>query len=536
MNFRRFLWDIYGLLRISSHRFLSEGLDVSCQSFESIPGDYKNTLRQRTISELSLDGIWEATIPSDNFHLEPNFDCCKSEFKSRRLKGRWSIKKHADFSSQVKFFERDIEDVLNDGLPYEQSEYLVTLSRFFIGEYSKSASFNCRERVMKMINDLAQSLSKRCEYRNYSFNNHLLNNLRALTWANFLNMNNKEFERSSGLYFLYLEKLLDDQGWLAEGSSSYHLLVTVWTLEMASLLCPESQAIVENTCIKMVEHCDVFIINDTEMILKGDVCPDMTVKMVLKDFKKLSGNLRIRNRNKSRNSKYANISSEYIAFKHEDKRVIFSLLPSSRGQKPHHGHMDSRHIDFIQNGHPVIINSGRHCYSGECDIQDFQRSASSHNGLHYADLWQPKFRRAGYWLPSFLNGESKVNLINDTCVRISEFGLGANRREFSREIRFLANGVLEVCDDLFNTSSNIKNAFLSYIFNPSLQLSKLDDNSIRYSSDDISGTIEVLGVVKSISIQETTTVSKNYGHKIQAPVLKISIGSFSKQQVKLVFK
>lgn len=534
MKLRRVFWDIYGLIRISSHRFRREGLDVSCVPFKSIPGLYRNILHQRGISELCVDWIWEATIPSDDFYLEPELSCCESEFRSRRKKGRWSINKHADFSSQLRFFERDIVEVLEVGLPYEQSEYLVTLARFLVGQASSSPSLDSRYRIMKMINDLAQRLSERCEYRHHSFNNHLLNNLRALTWANFLNLSVRQFERSSGLYFLYLEKLLDDQSWLAEGSSNYHLLVTVWTLEMASLLCPESQTLVENTCTRMIEHCNEFIINDSEMVLKGDVCPDMTVEMVLRDFKKLSVHLQIGN--KFREPKAFNASSEYISLNHGAKRVICSLLPASRGQKPHHGHMDSRHIDFIQNGRPVIINSGRHCYSGDCNIQHFQRSKSSHNGLHYADEIQPKLRRAGYWLPSFLNGESKVRVVDDTCVCISEVGLGVNRSEFSREIKFLANGVLEVFDDLHNTGAPFENASLFYIFDPSLKLSKLADHVITYSSDHVSGTIEVVGAVERISIQETTAVTKNYGHIMQAPVLEILIRSLSTQQVKLVFK
>lgn len=534
MNFSRVFWDIYGLIRMSSHRFLREGLDVSCLPFERIPGYYTKILCQRRITELHTDGIWETTIPTENFYLEPEFRCCESELRSRRLKGRWSIKKQANIASQVEFFERDIIEVLEDGLPYEQSEYLVTLSRFLVGKSSNTANSDSRERVMKMINDLAYCLYQKCEYRRFSFNNHLLNNLRALTWANFLNENSENFEKSSGLYFFYLEKLLDDQCWLAEGSSSYHLLVTVWTLEIVSLLSTKSQLMVENICAKMVEHCDVFIINDNEMVLKGDVCPDMTVEMVLKDFNRLSEHLRIRSRKSEPEN--SNASTEYITLKHGDKRVICSLLPSSRGQRPHHGHMDSRHIDLIQNGYPVVINSGRHCYSSDCDLQDLQRSIFHHNGLHNANHVQPIFRRSGYWLPSFLNGENKVRIIDDNCIHISEAGLGTNRSEFNRKIRFLANGTLEVCDDLNNLGSHKDGALLFYIFDPSLKISKLATNSIAYSSNNVSGTIEVVGAFKRISFQETTIISKNYGHTIQAPVLKILIGSLGKQQLKLVFK
>ena len=110
MNFSRVFWDIYGLIRMSSHRFLREGLDVSCLPFERIPGYYTKILCQRRITELHTDGIWETTIPTENFYLEPEFRCCESELRSRRLKGRWSIKKQANIASQVEFFERDIID------------------------------------------------------------------------------------------------------------------------------------------------------------------------------------------------------------------------------------------------------------------------------------------------------------------------------------------------------------------------------------------------------------------------------------------
>jgi len=532
MKLSYFLLDIYSLFRIVSHRFLKTGLDVSCVPFSEIPGNIAITTRPLEKSKLSLSNLWEATIPSEEFFVDPISQCCQPEFISRKSKGRWSIKPSLDIESQITVFEQDSHRVASNGLPYEQSEYIATLSRLIIGNSMIAGIPDGEARVMAIINRLSHSLSLQCEYRYFSYNNHLLNNLRALTWAHYLNEESEKFERSSGLYFYYLDKLLDDSGWLTEGSSSYHVLVTVWTLEMVHILHPDSRQHVFVTLYKMIEHCDVFITEANKLIIKGDICPDMTTDMIIRDFNVLVANFRDKSDN--RGSNLISQSSEYISLSRDKKKVVCSILPSERGQRPHHGHMDSRHLDYVIGGIPLIINAGRHCYSGICELQAFQRSAACHNGAFSFEKFLPRLRSEGYWLPSFLNGKDEIRIYSDSCFLIADASNGAKRLATSRVINFNTEGALEVTDSFDKPVRGKKPVSFLYIFDPAFKLSKFCEQSISYASDQISGTIDIEGKLDKLIITVDEIVSKNYGHIEKAFVVELVINPMREQKIKLL--
>lgn len=534
MNISRIIWDGYALFRIISHRFLNEGLDVACTPYAKIPGNINGTFGRQKELAPCLSKIWEFTIPSESFYSAPNLSCCQVEYGSRRRKGRWSINNNLDISSQIFIFEQDSKQVISKGHPYEQSEFIATLARYFIGNPEITSIPENKVRVLKMINDLSQGLSSRCEYRYYSFNNHLLNNLRALTWSNYINAKDQEFEKTCGLYFHYLEVLLDDTGWLKEGSSSYHCLVTVWTLEMAHLLCFESRQRYKKLIRNMLAHCDNFTINNTHLVRKGDICPDMTTGMVLRDLSLLRQD--VFEASNTRPLKSISYSSEYLSIVHQDKQVICSILPSDRGQRPHHGHMDSRHIDFVKHGQLVIVNSGRHCYSSACDHQVFQRSTASHNGLVLKNRFLPRLRRAGYWMYSFLSGESEAKILSDKTLIINEKGLGLDKLGLSRQIMFTSDGNLEITDTIEKLSARTVEANLFYIFDTSIELNRSSDHSISYKSSNCSGEIDIFGDVQDISIDGKTVVSKDYGDLEEASVLKIVMQPSFHKSVKLVIR
>lgn len=529
-----FLLDVYALFRIISHRFLKSGLDVSCVPFSEIPGGLEIALRPLEKSQLAFANFWQATIPSESFFLDPIAQCCQPEFDSRKSKGRWSIKSGLDIEAQIGAFERDSHRVISNGLPYEQSEFISTLSRLIVDNSMLAGVPDGEARVMTIINRLSQSLSLQCEYRYFSYNNHLLNNLRALTWAHYLSEESEKFERSSGLYFYYLNKLLDDSGWLAEGSSSYHVLVTVWTLEMVHILNLESRQHVLATLNKMISHCDVFITKTQTLIIKGDICPDMTTGMIIRDFNVLVANFRQKSDIKGFNS--ISHSSEYISFARKEKQVICSILPSVRGQRPHHGHIDSRHLDYVIDGNPIIINAGRHCYSGICDIQPFQRSASCHNGPSFTGKFQPRLRSVGYWLPSFLNRNDKIKINSDSGFIIFGESNRAKRLTTSREIYFNAEDALEITDCFDNPGRGTKAVKFYYIFDPAFKLARLSERSFSYSSKQISGIIDVQGKIDKLIIKVDEIVSKDYGSIEKAFVLEMVIRPMKEQQIKLLIR
>jgi len=112
--------------------------------------------------------------------------------------------------------------------------------------------------------------------------NHLINNARALLLVGHSCDLKSARVLSRAILTSHLKTIIDNQGFLREGSSHYQFLVTRWLLEIRmiseELRDFETLNIIRYWLPKMVNACEFFLVesseNHKEMVLFGDISPD----------------------------------------------------------------------------------------------------------------------------------------------------------------------------------------------------------------------------------------------------------------------
>ena len=87
--------------------------------------------------------------------------------------------------------------------------------------------------LVNSITDMSYKLINNIEYyETYSTGNHVINNARAIIFAGYLLKEKNYLQLGASLIKHMLPKLIDEEGFLREGSSHYQFLFTRWLLEL----------------------------------------------------------------------------------------------------------------------------------------------------------------------------------------------------------------------------------------------------------------------------------------------------------------
>lgn len=140
------------------------------------------------------------------------------------------------------------------------------------------------DEIAQALAVMANHVARHLEYRDpESTGNHVINNARALCFAGQALQIPSATELAAAILRNDLSRLVSADGFLREGSSHYHFLITRWLLEML-WICRITQghkipAIVEPLAARMVQRCWFFLVGQPlsgrwVMPLIGDVSPD----------------------------------------------------------------------------------------------------------------------------------------------------------------------------------------------------------------------------------------------------------------------
>ena len=137
--------------------------------------------------------------------------------------------------------------------------------------------------IQEALRFKAKFLAHRLEYLPGNLTgNHLINNARALLFAGHCCDLEEAKIISRSILASHLKTLINNEGFLREGSSHYQFLITRWLLELRliaeELNDTETFDIIKDFLPRMVKACKFFLVETSnyqlDMVLFGDISPD----------------------------------------------------------------------------------------------------------------------------------------------------------------------------------------------------------------------------------------------------------------------
>lgn len=395
--------DLFALIRVVSGRFLSVGLDVRQVPFDLVTGGGDARFQFRKSGELNFDyfQFLAHRPPHVTAKGGPILD---SEVASQRFKRLAFVNSSYGLDAAVMACIQEVDRVLARDITYEISEFSSGFSLLVIQLQADFGDKNVSEnQLRRCLSVLLHRLLGQVEFRGAVSNNHLLNNLRGIA---LLAVALGEYDVASeacNKYFFWLEHFLDNDGWLAEGSSSYHVTVCLWTAQVLSFLTRVEGSTQLVLLKRMLVHIPVFRYGRGRIIFMGDICPDRATEGLLAELDHWMQVLGIEDG--SRSSPSTSSSSEYRFTEKGGWSAILSCCTNARGARQHHGHDDNGHVSVLRNGCPIVIDPGRANYRRESETQFGQRSREGHNFLGGWFQNITRLKRHGYFKFSCLQGK-----------------------------------------------------------------------------------------------------------------------------------
>lgn len=276
----------------------------------------------------------------------------------------------------IYFYDFEIYKKIND--TYTYSECIVNI--ISIIEFVKKESLSKNELIFleKVINNFLTYVSNNIEiYYNGKFNNHILCNIRSLIIGkSYLRLN---FLENSETLKKILVSLIDDEGFLKEGSSFYQLIVSKWIKELLELV----EYDVENINLKnyllqlyniMIDKVVFLSYKSKEDIIKivhfGDVSPDFKQKILLKYLGNFNLSYSIEG--------YFEFKS-YLRCNYGNKYLFMRKSINNHINEINHEHSDLFHFIVVDNGEVIFDDVGTSSYLNNNIRKD--KFGNSHNTL-----------------------------------------------------------------------------------------------------------------------------------------------------------
>jgi len=289
--------------------------------------------------------------------------------------------------------------------------------------------------------------------------------------------------RAYDLFFLEANEIIDQDGFLREGSSHYHLIATKWFCELEYILqkagysgeADRLHTYTKRTCARVV----FFLLTDKNnpekaaLPLFGDVSPDFDPQWMKRYFRVLCkdqsasdipGNhyaddllrtIGLTSLTTIDNDPVKSESYECYTRLSCGKMTLF--IKHNKIKKnffPGHAHDDLFHYVFFHEGKEIIGDPGRLNYMTSSFTNPYCKSFS-HNVLSINDLPVEAPDSFNYYLPEYYKGgtvEKKVvvtetgicfTISTDTVSRITSAKLNKYIRRF-----FLSEGCLHIVDEI----------------------------------------------------------------------------------------
>lgn len=179
--------------------------------------------------------------------------------------------------------------------PYTVGERISNMCLFYLYNSETLLNAECNkvleEDIKSVITDMAIYLSNNLEYKGGGrTGNHIINNSRALLFAGVFTSNARLINIATYILKNELPDLINDKGFLREGSSHYQFVFTRWLLEIALLydltLNIKMSEYLKFYIKKSLQSCCYFIVynkdfNEIDIPLIGDISPDFKVQWLI---------------------------------------------------------------------------------------------------------------------------------------------------------------------------------------------------------------------------------------------------------------
>lgn len=328
------------------------------------------------------------------------------------------------------------------GIPwksYTTAERICNSILFVLLSGSEKKSINEIPEDLKIaLAEMAIFLANNLEYKGLWTGNHIINNARALYFSGKVLKNRSFVLLAKSILNNSLFEVVNSDGFIREGSSHYHFLVTRWLLEMIWLGDEEVESFcgnqLEHLVRSMVARCWFFLTfkNSSQewvMPLIGDISPDFPwnwlidlpwspVARSLFQPEVLPVGPRVEGWGSIFPGKQqmaeaspapagfldprlqAFPESGWYRLDWREITIFWHVEPRGSPLFSSHGHCDTGSFCFFWNGYEILIDPGRYNYQQDDSLGTYGVSARAHNNV-LMDGFEPflYFRRSQF--PSF---------------------------------------------------------------------------------------------------------------------------------------
>ena len=319
------------------------------------------------------------------------------------------------------------------GEPYTSGERIINAILFLSRIENVPPGSNVPEELRTALIREAYTLAGRIEYSgDRGTGNHVLNNARALFFAGASFQIPSLSRLALQIVRQSLPVLITPEGFLREGSSHYHFLITRWVLEMLWLSGETGEKEMQETLAPwakcLLERCSFFLVHNSvdgkwQLPLIGDISPDCTPEWLLhlpwscmaqdmvpsplpcptslSGWARLWGESAILSKKEDSDSSFQNFSkSGWLRLDHGEVTIIWHIRVPEMIHKATHEHADTLGFVFYLSGVPLLIDSGRPTYSDSDPDYVYSGSASAHN-IPTVDGFDPVLVDKSQILPRF---------------------------------------------------------------------------------------------------------------------------------------
>lgn len=367
--------------------------------------------------------------------------------------------------------------------------------------------------IKQSITQQAARLIQNLEFRGPATNNHIINNGRALYLAGILTGNDTYSQCGREILLNGLEHMFYSSGFLREGSSHYHILLTRTYLEVVVFAKHYRDSIFEQLLrnkVKKLWEAACFFLEEKPLPVFGDVSPDFLTSFHM-GVTIVGGSLF--------KEKYRALSLEkpgwhtlfpeiikndpgpetpehglawyddagYFRFRNQHITLYAHINPLGHVPAWSHGHADISSVILYIDGQRILVGTGRFNYNSDT-CSDYGRSFRSHNtvGIGTKEPCMvhglngfPELILKDYLKRPVVKIENQGEGCCHLCVTNSYFvGWGGNSAIVSRSME-INNKKLIIQDEVAGKGKRQICSF--FHFDPALQFTSLDNTSTEVS-------------------------------------------------------
>ncbi|NUL82944.1 MAG: alginate lyase family protein [Armatimonadetes bacterium] len=200
--------------------------------------------------------------------------------------------------------------------------------------------------------------------------------------------------------------------------------------------------------------------------------------------------------------------------------ALFDCGPLGLGSIAAHGHADALSIAMSIGGKPCLIDSGTYAYHEDPDWRNHFRSTAAHNTVQVNDTDQSQNLGAFLWGK---RAETSLVDCNDDTTDVVAVHDGYSPIMHQRGVRWEPNSL--TVEDAIMSKQGAQAAKLMWRwhFHPDWQVSAIDEQSVRATSENCALTVRVDGDrLPAIAIEEGW-YSPQFGQKVRCSVAVLTI-------------